>query len=209
MLNEFVYCPRLFYYEFVESVFVESVDTVRGKALHRRVDSGKGDLPPAGQQRSGVRGQKSGVRGQRTEDGGRRTEDRGRRAEGGAKELGAGSQGASAAWIPFGYISDARQRIEIYRKLAQANEAVALRNLETELRDRFGPLPPPLELLLQAAELRIVAGDRGITVIEVKDDKLMLTRNSDLIMLGTRFPRLTKKQAGARLKEIKKLLLAL
>ena len=86
---------------------------------------------------------------------------------------------------------------------------MALRNLETELRDRFGPLPPPLELLLQAAELRIVAGDRGITVIEVKDDKLMLTRNSDLIMLGTRFPRLTKKQAGARLKEIKKLLLAL
>ncbi|MEI6393896.1 MAG: hypothetical protein WCT12_22685, partial [Verrucomicrobiota bacterium] len=34
MLNEFVYCPRLFYYEFVESVVVESVDTVRGKALH-------------------------------------------------------------------------------------------------------------------------------------------------------------------------------
>ena len=47
MLNEFVYCPRLFYYEFVESVFVESADTVRGKTLHRRVDSGHGDLPPA------------------------------------------------------------------------------------------------------------------------------------------------------------------
>ena len=45
MLNEFVYCPRLFYYEFVEGVFVESADTLRGKALHRRVDSGKGDLP--------------------------------------------------------------------------------------------------------------------------------------------------------------------
>ena len=52
MLNEFVYCPRLFYYEFVESVFVESGDTVRGKALHRRVDSGKGDLPPAAEKKS-------------------------------------------------------------------------------------------------------------------------------------------------------------
>ena len=30
MLNEFVYCQRLFYYEFVEGVFVESVDTLRG-----------------------------------------------------------------------------------------------------------------------------------------------------------------------------------
>ena len=45
MLNEFVYCPRLFYYEFVEGVFVESADTLRGKAIHQRVDSGKGSLP--------------------------------------------------------------------------------------------------------------------------------------------------------------------
>jgi CRISPR-associated protein Cas1 len=47
MLNEFVYCPRLFYYEYVEGVFLENADTVRGTAIHRRVDSGKGSLPPA------------------------------------------------------------------------------------------------------------------------------------------------------------------
>ena len=47
MLNEFVYCQRLFYYEFVEGVFVESVDTLRGDAIHQRVDSGNGALPKA------------------------------------------------------------------------------------------------------------------------------------------------------------------
>ncbi len=47
MLNEFVYCQRLFYYEFVEGVFVESADTLRGGAIHQRVDSGTGDLPAA------------------------------------------------------------------------------------------------------------------------------------------------------------------
>jgi len=47
MLNEFVYCQRLFYYEFVEGVFVESADTLRGAAIHQRVDSGTGALPPA------------------------------------------------------------------------------------------------------------------------------------------------------------------
>jgi CRISP-associated protein Cas1 len=47
MLNEFVYCQRLFYYEFVEGVFVESVDTLRGDAIHQRVDSGNGALPAA------------------------------------------------------------------------------------------------------------------------------------------------------------------
>jgi len=47
MLNEFVYCQRLFYYEFVDGVFVESVDTLRGDTIHQRVDSGTGALPNA------------------------------------------------------------------------------------------------------------------------------------------------------------------
>ena len=48
-----------------------------------------------------------------------------------------------------------------------------------------------------------------MTVIEVKDDKLMLTRHGDFITLGGRFPRLAGKDAPSRLKEIKKLRLAL
>jgi transcription-repair coupling factor (superfamily II helicase) len=116
---------------------------------------------------------------------------------------------AAAAYIPFSYISDSRQRIEIYRKLAQATDRPALQSLEKELRDRFGPLPAALGLLLQVTELRILAAERNIASIEVKDDKVMLTRNNDYIMVGTKFPRLTKKEAGARLKEIKKLLAAL
>ncbi len=47
MVNEYVYCPRLFFYEWVDGVFRESADTVEGKALHARSDSGKGDLPDA------------------------------------------------------------------------------------------------------------------------------------------------------------------
>jgi transcription-repair coupling factor (superfamily II helicase) len=115
----------------------------------------------------------------------------------------------SSAFIPLSYISEARQRIEVYRKLAQATEKSALDRLQTELRDRFGPLPPAVDLLLLVGELKILASERAITVIEVKDDRLMLTRNGDFIMLGGKFPRLTKVGAAARLKEIKKLLLAL
>jgi len=47
MLNEFVYCQRLFYYEYVEGIFVESADTLRGAAIHQKVDSGSGALPDA------------------------------------------------------------------------------------------------------------------------------------------------------------------
>ena len=45
MVNEFVYCPRLFFYEWVEGVFRESVDTVEGKAQHKRVDAKSTKLP--------------------------------------------------------------------------------------------------------------------------------------------------------------------
>jgi transcription-repair coupling factor (superfamily II helicase) len=114
-----------------------------------------------------------------------------------------------SASLPHNYVTEPQHRIEIYRKLAQANEKSALENLQKELRDRFGPLPPAVELLLQVAELKILASEKAVTMIEVKDDKLMLTRQGDFIMLGGKFPRLTKKQAGARLKEIKKLLLAI
>ncbi|MGH8022670.1 MAG: TRCF domain-containing protein [Limisphaerales bacterium] len=116
---------------------------------------------------------------------------------------------AGQATLPHSYAPDPRHRIDIYRKLAQANEASALKNLEKELRDRFGPPPPPVELLFQIAELKIVAAGRSVTAIEVNQDKLMLTRNNDYITLGGKFPRLTKKDARGRLKEIKKLLLAL
>ncbi|HEY3456357.1 MAG TPA: CRISPR-associated endonuclease Cas1 [Bryobacteraceae bacterium] len=47
MVNEFVYCPRLFFYEWVEGIFRESADTVEGSQQHKRVDKeGKG-LPAA------------------------------------------------------------------------------------------------------------------------------------------------------------------
>ena len=41
MLNEFVYCPRLFWLEFVENQFTDSEDTIRGRFIHRNVDKPK------------------------------------------------------------------------------------------------------------------------------------------------------------------------
>jgi transcription-repair coupling factor (superfamily II helicase) len=114
-----------------------------------------------------------------------------------------------AAGLPESYAPEPQHRIEIYRKLAQATDKLALEILQKELRDRFGPMLPPVEMLLLVSELKILASERGITVMEVKEDKLMLTRQGDFITLGGKFPRLTKKDVKGRLKEMKKLLLAL
>ena len=70
-------------------------------------------------------------------------------------------------------------------------------------------MPPPAELLLKATELKLIAADKNVTVIETKGDKLMLTRNNDFLMVSGKFPRLTRATPSARLNEIKKLLLSL
>jgi transcription-repair coupling factor (superfamily II helicase) len=110
------------------------------------------------------------------------------------------------AYIPANYIPTPRQRIEIYRKLAELTDAPALEQLREQLRDRFGVCPPSVELLLLLTEVRLLAAARQITRIESKEDKLMLTRNHDCITLGGKLPRLTKPTAKARLSEIKRLL---
>ncbi|MBI5245488.1 MAG: CRISPR-associated endonuclease Cas1 [Elusimicrobia bacterium] len=41
MLNEYVYCPRLFHLEFVQGLFRESADTVKGTYEHKKADANR------------------------------------------------------------------------------------------------------------------------------------------------------------------------
>ncbi len=45
MVNEYQYCPRLAYLEWVQGEWAESADTVEGRHAHRRVDHPSGTLP--------------------------------------------------------------------------------------------------------------------------------------------------------------------
>jgi transcription-repair coupling factor (superfamily II helicase) len=114
-----------------------------------------------------------------------------------------------SASIPIKYIPEPQHRIDIYRKLAQVTDKAGVTALERELRDRFGPIPKQVQWLLDIAELKTIAAARAITSIEVKQDKVMLTRHNDYVMAGSRFPRLTRKDPSARLKELRKLLMLL
>jgi CRISPR/Cas system-associated exonuclease Cas4 (RecB family) len=46
MVNEWVYCPRLAYLEWVEGAWAANADTEEGKRAHARVDAARGKLPP-------------------------------------------------------------------------------------------------------------------------------------------------------------------
>ena len=49
MVNEYQYCPRLAYLEWVQGEWAPSADTVEGTHAHRRVDKPAGKLPPPGE----------------------------------------------------------------------------------------------------------------------------------------------------------------
>ncbi|HMS83189.1 MAG TPA: CRISPR-associated endonuclease Cas1 [Nitrospira sp.] len=71
MLNEFAYCPRLAYLEWVQSEFADSADTVEGRFHHRRVDESPKRQPrtstaKSGAERSDIQGDEDSVIHQRS-----------------------------------------------------------------------------------------------------------------------------------------------
>ena len=113
------------------------------------------------------------------------------------------------AYLPLDYVREPSQRVEVYRKLAQVVDKAGVEGLRLELRDRFGPSPAPVDLLLQTHELRLLAAECGVTSVEVSAGKVKLMHRGGLVMVGGQFPRLSKRDAQGRLQEIRRLLLAL
>ena len=69
------------------------------------------------------------------------------------------------AFLPEAYVGDAGHKVDIYRRLASMRIPSAIEEIRDELRDRFGPLPDPVENLLQVTRLRVLATRCGITAI--------------------------------------------
>jgi transcription-repair coupling factor (superfamily II helicase) len=110
------------------------------------------------------------------------------------------------ARIPGLYISEARLRIDFYRRLAMAPGLPELRQIEADLRDRFGKFGNEVKALLLVTEIRLRAEQKGIVSVESDGNRLKCLKNSgrrdDYHMLSGRFPRLTAQKPLPRLKEI-------
>ena len=107
-----------------------------------------------------------------------------------------------AAAIPSSYIEDENLRVSAYRKIAAASLASDVDSLYGEMKDRFGPIPSPLDRLLKIARLRIIAAAKTLQSVEVREDKVMMMRNNDYLMINGRFPRLREKETTRRLEEL-------
>ncbi len=83
-----------------------------------------------------------------------------------------------AAFITEEYVEKSSRRVEIYRRLAEAPDPVAVDQLKFEIRDRYGPCPPEVDHLFEASKLRFLCRNLGIKEIGHSGDTLVLKLSS-------------------------------
>ncbi|MGH9047304.1 MAG: TRCF domain-containing protein, partial [Acidimicrobiales bacterium] len=71
------------------------------------------------------------------------------------------------AHLPSSYVEAEDARVEGYRRVAAARRAADVQDVATEWADRFGPLPPAAEGLLEVARLRASCLRIGVTDVSV------------------------------------------
>src|SRR5206468_4539345 len=105
------------------------------------------------------------------------------------------------AYIPTNYISDSGLRIQAYRNVTEVTTHEQLDRLRRDWRDRFGKFPPAVDNLVLITQIKLAAAKKGVTRVEVRDRKLMLTRRGDFVLVGGKFPRLVGATIQERLPE--------
>jgi len=83
------------------------------------------------------------------------------------------------SYLPDEFVSVPEVKLGFYRRLAAAAEPAEIDALRSEMRDRFGPLPPPVDTLLSAAMLRVLGGRLAIEGILVRGDEARITFRAD------------------------------
>jgi transcription-repair coupling factor (superfamily II helicase) len=79
------------------------------------------------------------------------------------------------AHLPDGFVPDDDVKLDLYRRLARAATSGEIDGLRDELRERFGPLPPPAETLLDMTRLRVMGAELGLQNVLVRGDEARLT----------------------------------
>jgi transcription-repair coupling factor (superfamily II helicase) len=110
------------------------------------------------------------------------------------------------AFIPVAYVSDPGMRIRSYREIAELTSREQLERLRGEWRDRFGAFPPAVDNLFALVEIKLAAAESGVSRVEVRERKVMLTRHGDFILVAGKFPRLVGSKIDQHLPEVVELI---
>ncbi len=78
------------------------------------------------------------------------------------------------ALIPEDYLPDIHTRLVLYKRIANAKTPEQLRELEVEMIDRFGLLPPQTQTLFTVTQLKLEAAPYNLKKIEATDGMIRI-----------------------------------
>lgn len=102
----------------------------------------------------------------------------------------------ASVYIPDSYMEDVNQRLVWYKRLAALRESGDRALLAEELQDRYGPIPPIVESLLDVMELRRRMKDLAISEARLRGDALSLRLHATSRIDPDALIDLVKKSAG-------------
>src|SRR6185436_2981975 len=79
-----------------------------------------------------------------------------------------------SAFLPDDYIASSGAKLEAYRRFAQIRSDADAEALRADLRDRYGPIPPPVEGLFTAVRVRLAAEAAGVPEVRAEDREVTL-----------------------------------
>jgi transcription-repair coupling factor (superfamily II helicase) len=96
--------------------------------------------------------------------------------------------------LPPEYIPDVNLRLRMYRRLAHLATIKQIEEMEAELADRFGPLPPPARNLMWGLRIKVLAREAGVRTV--------LRENDQLVLHAPWLERANRRRVQARLKDL-------
>jgi transcription-repair coupling factor (superfamily II helicase) len=81
----------------------------------------------------------------------------------------------AAGTIPEGYVAEPVVRINLYHRLARTRTLADVDRLADEIADRFGPMPPELEAMLQSGRIRALAARLRATRVSAGPEGVAVT----------------------------------
>lgn len=78
------------------------------------------------------------------------------------------------ALLPNAYCSDIQERLTLYKRMANCEVVEELQDIQEELIDRFGEMPPQTQALIETHRLRIAARPLGIIKIDASESRIHL-----------------------------------
>ena len=97
-----------------------------------------------------------------------------------------------AAYLPDAYVPESSQKLHLYRRISRMETPQQATALRAELRDRYGPLPPEVGRLLDAATLRLLGARLGVERVLIRGNEARVNFRAQVE------PRLTALQGAFR-----------